>query len=147
MTRLVEFLAKPSGRAICDVIGRKSIEFCGMSDAEAAKRILLCALHLRPLVVEFEASTAGFSPIPPAKLLPAISAGCAYQVPGETPRSDDLGNRTWTLDGDVIRQGSDVIAVVMGDAPPELADLVATAPQVCSAAMAILQSYDAKPIS
>jgi len=141
--QLAEFLATPSGRAICDASGRKTVQFSGMADAEAAKRILLSAVHLRPLLVEFEASRAGRSPISTELLLPAISAACAYL--GRCPSTEIrlALDRAWTCDGDVIRRGEDVIAVVMSDAPPELADLVKEAPQACASALQLLELAEA----
>lgn len=139
MSALAEFIATPSGRSICNVEGRKVIEFFGLANAELAKRVLLTGLHVRHLVAEFEASRAGRSPIPVRHLLPAISAGVAYLGDLNSTNSLDLRRREWTLDGDVIREGSAVIAVVMSVPPPELSDLVTAAPKACADALEIVE--------
>jgi hypothetical protein len=139
MSALAEFIAIPTVRAICDAKGRRTVQFCGMASAELSKRVLLTGLHVRHLVAEFQASRAGRSPIPPEHLVPAISAGVAYLGGLSSAATSDLRRRDWTLDGDVIRDGQDVIAVVMSDAPPELADLVKEAPLACAAALEIVE--------
>lgn len=136
---LADFLAEPSGRFILDRFGAKAVAFGGIPAGETHKRLLLSAVHLRPLVEAFEDSRAGRSPIPAEHYLPAIRAGLAYL--GRLPPTDAqaLAITRWHLEGDAIRENDDVIGIVMGPAPEGLARLIATVPQTCAAAMQILE--------
>lgn len=138
--RLRDFLAEPSGRYITDSTGRAVLRFEGIPTGELHKRILLTAVHLRPLMAEYQASSVGRSPIPADQLVPPIRAAVAYLGRLAIADTAAMANAHWRLARDAIMEGNNVIAIVQTMNPPEdLADLVATAPRLCAAALQIAE--------
>lgn len=140
---LTRFCATPSGRYVCNAAGEKVIEFAGFTEAEDAKRILLTGTHLRPILGERAASLAGQSPIPAAAFDPAIRAALSYLTDRVRQDRAGLGARSWALEGHVIREypAGEAIATLLV-APPWGFDALMAAPQLCAAAMDIVDGRE-----